>query len=93
MEENEPTEVEEQDHIQAVQSVLASLDPGAFCTGFVAIVEWIEEDGTPSLSMVHTPMPPWHMQGMLAHASKYHDMPVMIVDPNDFEYDEDDEDE
>lgn len=67
------------DAVAMVQSVLAALEPSAMCTGFVALAEWIEEDGSPSLSMVHSPMSPWHLKGMLDHARQHHELPVMIV--------------
>lgn len=72
-------EEDTQNPVQLVQNTLAELDPTAMCTGFVAVIEWIEEDGSPSLSMVHSPMPQWHLTGMLDHAQKYHDIPVMVL--------------
>lgn len=92
MTDNEP---EITDAIALVQNTLAELDPSAMCTGFVAVIEWIEEDGSPTLSMVHSPMPPWHLHGMLNHAQKYHDLPVVVLghgEDADWDYeDEDDE--
>lgn len=91
MDEEEQVPEEYVDAVSIVQNVLAGLDPSALCTGFVAIVEWIEEDGSPSLSMVHSPMQPWHLNGMLSHATKYHDLPVMVLGHEGVAGEEDDE--
>lgn len=69
--------------VSKIQGVLADLDPSALCTGFVAVVEWIEEDGTSTLSMLHSPMPPWHLQGMLNHAARFHEMPTVMLGEDD----------
>lgn len=81
MDEDQQEPEEYVDHVSEIQGVLANMDETALCTGFVAIVEWIEEDGTPTLSMIHSPMQPWHLQGMLQHAVRYNDMPVMVFAP------------
>jgi hypothetical protein len=86
MDEDQGAPEEYVDNVSAVQNVLASLDPTALCTGFVAVVEWIEEDGSPTLSMIHSPMQPWHLNGVLDHARKYHELPIMLMDQGDVEF-------
>lgn len=60
------------DPIVTIQNTLASLDTSALVAGFATIAEWIEEDGTRTLSILHTEMPPWHLHGLLTYARDQH---------------------
>lgn len=68
--EGEPEEVEEtfeeRDVIAEQLDTLSALDPNALLINFVTVVEWIEPDGSPSLSVIGTKMAPWHIKGLLA---------------------------
>lgn len=55
------------DVLALMLSTLANLDPTAMVTNFIGVVEWIEEDGSPTLSVLGTAMPPWHISGLLQH--------------------------
>lgn len=61
----EVDEVEERDVIAEQLDTLAALDPAALLINFVTVVEWIEPDGSPSLSVIGTRMAPWHIKGLL----------------------------
>ena len=60
--------------IQQVQDALSGLDPAALVTGFVAVVQWAEQDGSQSLSLLHTPMAPWQLYGLLTYGRKHGQM-------------------
>lgn len=79
----------DQDPISGIQSVLGEIDPEAMVASFVCIVEWLEPDGTSSLSLLHTPMPPWHRQGLLHYAQNYDaSTPILIDLDGDEDWDE-----
>lgn len=96
MDEDRNSEAVEQDGpvdpIALIQDALAqSVDDDSLCVGYACVAEWLEADGSNSISVVHTPMPPWHLDGLLSYAREWstssHMMPV-------FEFvDEDDEDD
>lgn len=66
MSENEPeAAVEPIDPVTVVQDALAQVGGNALAIGFACVVEWLDEDGARSLQVIHTDMPPWHLQGML----------------------------
>lgn len=56
------------DVVSQLTSVVADLDPDAMPINIITIVEWLEPDGSYSMSNIHTPMPVWHMRGMLSWA-------------------------
>lgn len=58
--------------IQAIEQALGELDPAALVAGFACVVEWIEPDGSPAMSVIHTRMAPWHLHGMFAYAKSMH---------------------
>lgn len=86
---NQSTMPSPADVITTVQNALASLDPDSLCAGFAAIIEWIEPDGQPSMSVVHTQMAPWHLSGLLEFAKDYHCTLTMLG--RDTSGDDDDE--
>lgn len=74
---------EEFNPIAEIQEILAQVDPDSLCSGFMAIVEWIEPDGNPNLSIVRTPMTPWHIAGLMDYAKTWEaseTFPVFMVD-------------
>ena len=78
--------------MQQVQNALGGLDPSALVAGFVAIVEWLEDDGSSTFSVVHSPMTAWHRDGLLHHAVTFSDemgaYPVILEMDGDFDEDE-----
>lgn len=74
------------DPLAALQGAIADLDPEARLVSYVVVAEWLEPDGSPSLAVMHCPMPPWHLDGMLSyareHAQQFHDF-VFEVDGED----------
>lgn len=79
---------EELDPIAAIQDALSDIDPEALVAGFVCVVEWIEPDGSSALSLLHSPMPPWHRDGLLKHAQEFETplFPVLIeLDDEDWD--------
>lgn len=79
-----------QDPITAIQNVLSSLDPEAVCTGFATLAEWIDADGSSRLTIVHSPMSPWHLAGMLSFAGQpeVQIIPIMMLPNQDLEDDD-----
>jgi hypothetical protein len=84
-----PAVVPSEDPVQAVQQALAQIDTDAMVIGYACVVEWLEPDGSTAMSVLHTPMPPWHMHGLLTYGRDYHcgGMAPVVVD-----VDADDED-
>lgn len=64
----EPLNMEPLDPEQTVQAAIGSTDPTAMCVGFVAVAEWLEADGTLSMSVINSEMSPWQMYGLLSFA-------------------------
>lgn len=67
--EGEPEEVEETYEVDVIAEqldTLSAIDPNALLINFVTVVEWIEPNGEPSLSVIGTRMAPWHIKGLLA---------------------------
>lgn len=87
---DEPTEVEAKDPIQILQDAIAQVaEPGSFCAGFVLACEWLEESGQTTLQLFHSPMPPWHLSGLLEYARASHCAPLVQVMDVDWEDDDD----
>lgn len=61
----------ELDAVGAVMALLADFDTSALVTGFILLAESIEEDGSTTLMQIHTPMAPWHREGLLRHAIRW----------------------
>lgn len=78
------------DPVGALQQTISRIEPDAMCIGFVCLIEWLEPDGSTTMSMLHTPMPPWHMTGMLHHAQDF-SQPIMGFLDCDHEDEEEDE--
>lgn len=90
---DQPTEVEADeawDPVGLIQNALAEVDPDALVAGFICVVEWLEPDGTATMSLIHSPMPPWHREGMLKYASHFDTsmMYPVVVDMDDDDWDE-----
>lgn len=64
------------DPVRQIENALAELDPSSLVVGFATVVEWLEEDGSRSMSLVKTPMAPWHLHGLLTYARDHHALPV-----------------
>lgn len=58
------------DPVTAIQNTLSDMASGAMCIGYVCAVEWLEADGSSSIEIIHTDMPPWHMRGLLDWAQE-----------------------
>lgn len=59
--------------IEQIQSILNAVDPdGGMCLSFALVCEWIEQDGSQSMSLIHTEMTPWHLFGLLTYGRNYH---------------------
>lgn len=84
--------VEPLDPIAHIQNAIAStVDDGSLLTGYVVIAEWIETDGGNSISVFHTPMPPWHLDGLVRFGLDTQGgqmLPVLA----DFDFDDEDDD-
>ena len=83
------------DFMGEIQDVFADLDPTALVASFICVVEWLEEDGSRSLTVLNTPMPPWTFDGLMRHAAQYHNAPpesAFVSEFYDDFADEDDED-
>lgn len=65
------------------------VDDGSMCVGYALVAEWIEADGTQCVSVMHTPMPPWHLDGLLSYAKEWSSPAAMVP----VAYDADDEDD
>lgn len=65
-------ESEPQDPIVLIQNVVASLDPSAMVVGVAVAVDWMEEDGSRTMSVIHTSMPPWQLYGLMTYARDHH---------------------
>lgn len=64
-----PAEV---DPVQVIQNALSDMDPDSLCVGFATVVEWLEKDGSRSLSVLHTDMPPWQLYGLMTYGRDHH---------------------
>ena len=53
------------DVLARLLSLLGELDPSALVLNVVTVAEWLEPDGSPTLSVIGTPMAPWHVKGLL----------------------------
>ena len=77
----------EVDVLQSIQNALSALDSTSLCIGFVAVAEYLEENGSHSIAVLHTDMAPWHMHGMLTYARDHHcsveSLPVLYLDSDD----------
>lgn len=58
--------------IERIQAILAELDPSSMSLGFAVVAEWLEEDGSRSMSLLHTDMSAWHMYGLMTYARESH---------------------
>lgn len=87
---DEPTSEVVKNPLQIIQDAIMQVaDQGALCAGFVVAVEWLETDGSNSLQVFHTPMTPWHMDGLLRYVRDVECAPLVQV----FDGDEEDWDE
>lgn len=83
-------EAQPADPMQILQNAISQVaDADSFCAGFAVVCEWLEGDGSRSLQVFHTPMPPWHLQGLLSYAQDAHCTPLVAVSDLE-EWDEDD---
>lgn len=85
---------ETQDPMVSVQNAIAATaDDGGMLAGFVVVAEWIESDGSQALSVFHSPMPPWHLDGLLKYARTFQPPMIPLALGGDWcDDDEDDED-
>lgn len=90
----EPAEAAEErvpDPLTAIQEAISGFaDDSSLCASFAVVVEWLEMDGSTTMSVIHSPMPPWHLFGLLSYArddSRSPMLPILMV-----EGDDDDED-
>lgn len=60
------------DPVVAIQEIVGSLDPSSMALSVVTVVEWLEEDGSRSMSVLHTPMAPWAYHGLMTYARDHH---------------------
>lgn len=60
------------DPIVLIQNVVAELDPSALVVGLAVAVDWLEEDGSRSMTVMHTSMPPWQLHGLMTYARDHH---------------------
>lgn len=82
------------DPLMVIQNAIASVvDDGSLLAGYIVIAEWIETDGQPTMSVVHTPMTPWHFEGLMRYAKDIESsagmVPILDLAGDD---DEDDDD-
>ena len=57
------------DPVSIIQDAIAKIGGDkSLCSGFAIVAEWLEDDGSTVLSVLHSPMPPWHMYGLLTYA-------------------------
>lgn len=73
-------------------AIIATVDDDSLLTGFVVIAEFIEADGRPTMTVVHTPMTPWHLDGLMGYGRAYSD-PSQMVPVVDGAWDDDEDDE
>lgn len=71
-------------------TTLGELDPNALLLNFFTIVEWMEPDGEPSMSVFGTRMAPWHVEGLLSHVLSDIQTKVAV---HSFMVDDEDEDD
>lgn len=71
--------------VEQIQSILADLDPSSMVLGFVVVTEWLEDDGTRTMSVIHTDQPPWHLYGVLTYARDSHIGGCVDYDVEDFD--------
>jgi hypothetical protein len=62
-----PEQAEERDPLARMSDLLSELDRTALVVGFATVVEWLEADGSRSLSLLGTEMDPWHAYGLLTY--------------------------
>lgn len=68
------------DPVQVLHDAIAQVaEGGAYCAGFVLGVEWLEEDGSRSLQVFHSPMPPWHLTGLLEYMKDESHPPLVAM--------------
>lgn len=68
------------DLIDRLQHVVGESDPDAMAISIVTVVEWMDSDGEYSMSLVHTPMPPWHMKGLMTFALENWECATALAD-------------
>ena len=73
---------QEIDPLKTIQDAISTLDTEALCVGFASVIEWLEADGTTTLSVLHTPMPPWHLHGLLHYAESLEGTTMIDFDPD-----------
>lgn len=57
--------------IQQIENTLADMDPSAMVVGFATVVDWLEQDGSRQMTVLHTTMPAWQLFGMLTFARQH----------------------
>jgi hypothetical protein len=79
------------DPLAVLQNAIAQVaDEGSLCTGFALVAEWIDADGSNSLQVFHSPMPVWHLHGLLSYAQETNCGPLVAV--HELEFDDEDDD-
>jgi hypothetical protein len=58
--------------VDVIQETVAQLDPSSMVVGFATVVEWLEEDGSHTMSIIHTDMAPWHLYGLMTFGRDHH---------------------
>lgn len=96
--EDESTEAEATpepvDPLALVQDALArGVDDGSLCVGFAVVAEWLEQDGTSTISVMNSPMPPWHLYGLLTFGREYSQSGGQLAPVVDFQLDDEDDDD
>lgn len=77
--------------IEAIQGLLGELDPKSMVVGFSCVVEWLEPDGARALSVLHTPMSPWQMYGLMTFGREHRCVEAEMGEVYILDEDEDEE--
>lgn len=81
------------DPLMVIHNAIASVvDGGSLLTGYIVVAEWIEADGQPTMSVIHTPMTPWHFEGLMRYAKDIESSAGMVP-ILDFVGDDDEDDD
>lgn len=55
------------DPLSELQAAIVNTDDeDAVLAGYAVVAEWIESDGTMTMTCITSPMPPWHLYGLLS---------------------------
>lgn len=77
------------DPLQIMQNALHDImGPGSLAVNFAVVAEWLEEDGSTAMSVFHSPMTPWLLEGLLTYARDSERTPLVSV-----RFDDEDDDD